>query len=124
LHLTKPEDYAILSSSGCTEIEHVDDTAEFNHVVKSFGVLGLSAEEQNSIFSVLAGLLHLCNVKFIAHETVADTALIDPATSDAQNKAAKLFGYSSTAFPPSTLSDPAFVAVWMSTSSRKRCSAV
>jgi myosin-5 len=81
-----------LSGSGCVEVENVDDAAEFKHVVKSMGVVGLSPQDQEGIFCVLAGLLHLGNVKFVANETVSDSSHLDPTSTDAVEKAAELLG--------------------------------
>jgi myosin VI len=56
--------YKYLSRSGCTTIEGVDDAADFKHLVAAMGLVGIGDAKRRALFGVLAGLLHLGNVKF------------------------------------------------------------
>ena len=58
-------DFAYLSAGGgVPTIDGVDDTAEFQAVVKAMNGLGISAVDSSGVWGVLAGLLHLGNAAF------------------------------------------------------------
>ncbi|KAG2392602.1 hypothetical protein C9374_011327 [Naegleria lovaniensis] len=64
LFLTKPEDYACINGGKCFKVDGVDDAKEFQEVVKAMNIVGLSQEEQDSIFRIVAAVLNLQNLKF------------------------------------------------------------
>jgi myosin heavy subunit len=64
LKLTKADDYICIMQGKCTQIEGVDDKADFAAVRHAMNVVGMTQEEQESIFRVVASILHLQNIKF------------------------------------------------------------
>lgn len=58
--------FKYLAKSGCLTIEGVDDLGAWKEVVQSFQVLGIKEEEQKMIFRILAAILHLGNIQFVA----------------------------------------------------------
>lgn len=64
LRLQGPEAYRILSASGCTELEGVNDVAQFKEVRKAFDVIGMDSDTQMQVWKVLAAVLHLSNISF------------------------------------------------------------
>ncbi|KAI9512881.1 myosin class I heavy chain [Russula earlei] len=62
--LQGPEAYAYTSLSNCLEVEGIDDTRDFSDTLRAMKVIGLSAEEQNEIFRMLAIILWLGNVQY------------------------------------------------------------
>ena len=66
-----------LKQSGVTEIKGVDDAAEFKVLGESMTAIKIDHLEQEEVFSLLAALLHVGNVKFAGE----DEAAIDSATS-------------------------------------------
>ena len=51
--LEGPEAYRVLSDSGCTTLEGVDDAAQFLEVRKACGTIGMDKETQNQVRRVL-----------------------------------------------------------------------
>jgi myosin heavy subunit len=74
----------------CPEINGVDDRQEFDEMSDCMQSLGFSTEERNSVFKVVAGVLHLGDMEFQEHADSAEgTKIVD------ENKAGwicELFG--------------------------------
>lgn len=69
--------YYYLNQSECWEIDEVDDALNYKETRECMRVLGFSEVEQNSVLSVVMGILHLGNVKFEG----TDQAVIVPEGS-------------------------------------------
>lgn len=93
-HLGSPEDYRYLNSGGSTEVEDMDDEANFREVCGSLTVIGIDANMQEKIFRTLAAILHLGNGLF--EDVVGDSG--DNQSRITNNKtvrlAEELFGVS------------------------------
>lgn len=63
--------FQYLSKSGCYKVDDVDDSKEFNDVLKAMKVINISQKDQEQIFNIIAGLLHLGNVNFIENGNYA-----------------------------------------------------
>jgi len=66
LHLQGPEQYEYLNKSGCYMVERVSDAKEFEHTKAAMATCGISDKEQAAMFRILAAILHLGNVQFVA----------------------------------------------------------
>ncbi|KDQ63241.1 hypothetical protein JAAARDRAFT_53467 [Jaapia argillacea MUCL 33604] len=79
--LQGPESYALTSSSGCQDVEGINDVHDFSETLKAMQIIGLSATEQSEIFRMLAIILWLGNVQFEemddGNSSVADTGVTD-----------------------------------------------
>ncbi|KAI0307947.1 myosin class I heavy chain [Multifurca ochricompacta] len=79
--LQGPEAYAYTSSSNCLEVEGIDDTKDFADTMRAMKVIGLSTEEQNEIFRMLAIILWLGNVQYDemddGNAAISDTGVPD-----------------------------------------------
>ncbi|OCF39805.1 myosin-1 [Kwoniella heveanensis CBS 569] len=79
--LQGPEAYAYTSRSGCLDVKSINDVSDFQETIRAMQVIGLSPDEQNSIFRVLATILWLGNVEFVegddGNATVADPGVTD-----------------------------------------------
>ncbi|KAF1744891.1 hypothetical protein MXB_3926 [Myxobolus squamalis] len=64
LNLTAPEDFPYLSDSKCYTVSGIDDAKDFNEVMQSMEIVGLKKEVQQSIITLIAGILHLSCVTF------------------------------------------------------------
>lgn len=62
--LQGPEAYAITSRSNCLEVAGIDDVDDWHETLKAMQVIGLSSQEQNDIFRMLAIILWLGNLVF------------------------------------------------------------
>uniref|UniRef100_K3X8E6 Myosin motor domain-containing protein n=1 Tax=Globisporangium ultimum (strain ATCC 200006 / CBS 805.95 / DAOM BR144) TaxID=431595 RepID=K3X8E6_GLOUD len=92
--LTKPQDYGYLNQSNCYVAEDTDDRACFADVVRGLSCVGMDDKLQNTIFSVIAGLLHIGNIDFDEEDTPEGEAAIvqKPSAKEALALAAKLLG--------------------------------
>ena len=79
--LQGPDAYAYTSRSHCLDVKSIDDSADFAETLRAMKVVGLSADEQNSIFRVLATILWLGNVDFSegddGNALISDTGVTD-----------------------------------------------
>ncbi|KAH0505963.1 Unconventional myosin-XV [Microtus ochrogaster] len=69
--LQEAETYYYLNQGGNCEITGKSDADDFRRLLAAMEVLGFSSEDQDSIFRILASILHLGNVYFEKHETDA-----------------------------------------------------
>ncbi|KAK5993148.1 Myosin-2 [Cladobotryum mycophilum] len=66
LNILPIDQFEYLNQGNCPTIDGVDDKAEFEATKKSLHTIGVSEAQQEDIFKLLAGLLHLGNVKITA----------------------------------------------------------
>ncbi|XP_057689343.1 myosin IEb isoform X2 [Corythoichthys intestinalis] len=64
LGVTTPDYYNYLNQSGTFTVEDVNDKKEFSDTLEAMSVVGLSAEDQDSVVQLVAGILHLGNINF------------------------------------------------------------
>ncbi|XP_045744106.1 unconventional myosin-XV [Mirounga angustirostris] len=69
--LQEAETYYYLNQGGNCEISGKSDSNDFRRLLAAMEVLGFSGEDQDSIFRILASILHLGNVYFEKYETDA-----------------------------------------------------
>lgn len=83
--------FRYLSQSGTYEIRGVSDEKKFQQLQRAFSSLGVSKEEQMSVYSVVAGILHLGNIEF---DDVydSDQVAVHVDCVPSMQLAAKLFG--------------------------------
>ncbi|KAK2585066.1 hypothetical protein KPH14_008582 [Odynerus spinipes] len=62
--LLTPDKYFYLNQGGNCEIDGKNDTQDFKALLSAMQVLGFTSEEQDTIFKILASVLHLGNVYF------------------------------------------------------------
>lgn len=79
LGLLPVEHFDYLNQGTDPVIEGVDDAAEFNATRKSLSTIGVSESIQKEIFRILAGLLHLGNVRITATRTDSQLASTEPS---------------------------------------------
>ncbi|KKA25976.1 hypothetical protein TD95_002153 [Thielaviopsis punctulata] len=66
LNLLPVEQFDYLNQGNCPTIDGVDDVAEFKATKDSLKTIGVDEAQQDEIFKLLAGLLHLGNIKITA----------------------------------------------------------
>ncbi|XP_057964092.1 myosin-6-like [Malania oleifera] len=62
--LGNPREFHYLNQSNCYELDGVDDAKEYIATRRALDVVGISSDEQDAIFRVIAGVLHLGNIEF------------------------------------------------------------
>lgn len=77
----KPEQYVYTSASKCTSVDTIDDISDYKDTLKAMEVIGLSQEEQDQIFRLLASVLWIGNITFLedaeGNAQVRDTSVTD-----------------------------------------------
>ncbi|KAK4418459.1 Myosin-6 [Sesamum alatum] len=63
--LGNPRTFHYLNQSNCYELNGVDDSKEYIATRKAMDTVGISSEEQDAIFRVIAAILHLGNIEFV-----------------------------------------------------------
>ncbi|XP_057816575.1 myosin-17 isoform X2 [Cryptomeria japonica] len=63
--LGDPRTFHYLNQSNCFEVSTINDAREYLETRNAMDVVGISPEEQEAIFRVVAAILHLGNVEFI-----------------------------------------------------------
>ncbi|WFD23260.1 class II myosin [Malassezia equina] len=71
-----PEHYAYLSSSR-KDIEGVDDSVEFRHLIEALRTMGFTSTEEHDLFLVLALILHLGNLE-LAEDRAGQARITNP----------------------------------------------
>ncbi|GMK57879.1 hypothetical protein CspeluHIS016_0407130 [Cutaneotrichosporon spelunceum] len=79
--LQGPEAYAYTANSKCLNVASIDDSKDFAETLRAMAIIGLSEEEQTSIFRVLATILWLGNCEFVegddGNARIADSGVTD-----------------------------------------------
>lgn len=77
----QPEQYVYTSASGCTAVDSIDDLSDFKETLKAMDTIGISQEERDQVFRVLAAILWIGNITFSEDEEgnskINDTSVTD-----------------------------------------------
>lgn len=79
LGLLPIDQFDYLNQGNCPTIDGVDDKAEFEATKSSLKTIGVDESQQSEIFKLLAGLLHLGNVKITASRNDSVLAPTEPS---------------------------------------------
>ncbi|CCG23891.1 Myo5 Class I myosin [Candida orthopsilosis Co 90-125] len=64
-----PETYVYTSAAKCISVDGIDDGKDFKDTLNAMNVIGLSQEEQDNIFRMLASILWIGNISFVEDES-------------------------------------------------------
>ncbi|KAF0689887.1 Aste57867_18683 [Aphanomyces stellatus] len=93
LSLTSPDDFFYLNQSGCTTDPNIDDELLFDDVCNALQSVGVEADMQHHVWTLLAGVLHFGNVVLANRETSeGDAGEITRATAASLATSAKHLG--------------------------------
>lgn len=77
--IQSPESYVYTKTT--TSVPSIDDTKEFQETLEAMNTIGLSQDEQDDVFRILAGILWIGNISFSLNEqenaVIADTSVTD-----------------------------------------------
>ncbi|KAL7251326.1 hypothetical protein ACSBR1_013207 [Camellia fascicularis] len=62
--LGNPRTFHYLNQSNCYELDGVDDSKEYLATRRAMEIVGISSDEQDAVFRVVAATLHLGNIEF------------------------------------------------------------
>ena len=88
------EQLALLNQSGCTQINGVDDAADWGRTCGAMAAVGLDATEVASVVRGLAAVLLLAQLAFVADAAAAgeEAAVLDTPSEEALPRVASLLG--------------------------------
>ena len=90
LQLYEPKYFHYLNQSSTVNVPTINDKEWYGETVHAMSVMQFSQAEQDSVFQILAAILHFGNVSFIENkEGYAD---VDPQTQEELDLAANYFG--------------------------------
>ncbi|KAF2592081.1 hypothetical protein F2Q70_00044069 [Brassica cretica] len=75
--LGDPKSFRYLNQSSCFELDGVNDAEEYLATRNAMDVVGISEQEQDAIFRVVAAILHLGNIEFCKGEDADSSSLKD-----------------------------------------------
>nr|GEW23383.1 myosin-6-like [Tanacetum cinerariifolium] len=89
--LGDPKTYHYLNQSNCYQIDGLDEAKEYIATRNAMDVVGISSEEQDAIFRVVAAILHLGNIEFAKGEEIDSSVPKDEKSIFHLKTAAELF---------------------------------
>ncbi|KAA8520316.1 hypothetical protein F0562_014572 [Nyssa sinensis] len=88
--LGDPRAFHYLNQTNCYEVANVDDAREYLETRNAMDVVGISQDEQDAIFRVVAAILHLGNIEFIKGKDSDSSKLKDEKSLNHLQTAAEL----------------------------------
>ncbi|PKA61180.1 hypothetical protein AXF42_Ash006076 [Apostasia shenzhenica] len=75
--LGDPRSFHYLNQSNCYELVGVNDAKEYLATRRAMDIVGISAQEQDAIFRVVAAILHIGNMEFAKGQEIDSSVLKD-----------------------------------------------
>ncbi|KAF9609184.1 hypothetical protein IFM89_013574 [Coptis chinensis] len=75
--LGDPRQFHYLNQTSCYEVANVNDAREYLETRNAMDIVGISQEEQDAIFRVVAAILHLGNINFVKGKDIDSSKLKD-----------------------------------------------
>uniref|UniRef100_A0A7N0ZXB4 Myosin-17-like n=1 Tax=Kalanchoe fedtschenkoi TaxID=63787 RepID=A0A7N0ZXB4_KALFE len=88
--LGDPKSFHYLNQSNCYALDGVDDAQEYLATRRAMDVVGISEDEQDAIFRVVAAILHLGNINFAKGKEIDSSAIKDELSRFHLNMTAEL----------------------------------
>ncbi|KAL5720520.1 hypothetical protein ACHQM5_013185 [Ranunculus cassubicifolius] len=89
--LGNPKQFHYLNQTSCYEVANVNDAREYLETRNAMDIVGISQEEQDAIFRVVAAILHLGNINFVKGKEIDSSQLKDEKSLFHLQTAAELF---------------------------------
>lgn len=88
--LADPKSFHYLNQSSCYVLDGVNDAHEYLETRRAMDIVGISEHEQDSIFRVVAAILHLGNINFGKGEDIDSSVIKDEKSRFHLNMTAEL----------------------------------
>ncbi|CAK7356900.1 unnamed protein product [Dovyalis caffra] len=88
--LGSPKSFHYLNQSNCYELDGINDAHEYLATRRAMDIVGISDQEQEGIFRVVAAILHLGNVSFAKGQEIDSSVIKDEKSRFHLNIAAEL----------------------------------
>lgn len=81
-----------LSTGGCSRVEGMDDAHDFASTRAAMDAVGIARAEQDDLFQLVAGVLHLGNVDFDPSADGEESSVMEGAKAESLRLASELLG--------------------------------
>ncbi|KAM0932706.1 putative myosin ATPase [Dioscorea sansibarensis] len=88
--LGNPKSFHYLNQSNCYELDGVNDSHEYLATRRAMDIVGISEQEQEAIFRVVAAILHLGNIDFAKGKEIDSSVIKDEKSRFHLNMTAEL----------------------------------
>nr|XP_018681989.1 PREDICTED: myosin-17-like isoform X2 [Musa acuminata subsp. malaccensis] len=88
--LGNPKSFHYLNQSNCFKLDGVDDAEEYIATRRAMDIVGISVQEQEAIFRVVAAILHLGNIDFAKGPEIDSSVIKDDKSRFHLNMTAEL----------------------------------
>ncbi|XP_010937148.1 myosin-17 isoform X2 [Elaeis guineensis] len=88
--LGNPRSFHYLNQSNCFELDGVNDSHEYLATRRAMDIVGISEQEQEAIFRVVAAILHLGNIEFAKGPEIDSSVIKDEKSRFHLNMTAEL----------------------------------
>ncbi|KAL5822430.1 hypothetical protein ACOSQ4_020330 [Xanthoceras sorbifolium] len=88
--LGNPKSFHYLNQSNCYELDDVNDAEEYLATRRAMDIVGISDQEQEAIFRVVAAILHLGNIDFAKGKEIDSSVIKDEKSRFHLNMTAEL----------------------------------
>ncbi|XVF25185.1 hypothetical protein REPUB_Repub13aG0191500 [Reevesia pubescens] len=88
--LGSPKTFHYLNQSSCYELDGVNDAHEYLATRRAMDIVGISDQEQDAIFRVVAAILHLGNINFAKGKEIDSSVIKDEKSRFHLNMTAEL----------------------------------
>ncbi|KAG5243498.1 myosin [Salix suchowensis] len=88
--LENPKSFHYLNQTNCYELDGVNDAEEYLATRRAMDIVGISEEEQEAIFMVVAAILHLGNIEFAKGGEIDSSVIKDQKSRFHLNMTAEL----------------------------------
>nr|XP_019706884.1 myosin-17 isoform X3 [Elaeis guineensis] len=88
--LGSPRSFHYLNQSNCFELDGVNDSHEYLATRRAMDIVGISEQEQEAIFRVVASILHLGNIEFAKGQEIDSSVIRDEKSRLHLNTTAEL----------------------------------
>ncbi|KAJ4717840.1 Myosin [Melia azedarach] len=88
--LGSPKSFRYLNQSNCYELDDVNDAHEYLATRRAMDIVGISDQEQEAIFRVVAAILHLGNIDFAKGKEIDSSVIKDEKSRFHLNMTAEL----------------------------------
>lgn len=76
-----PQSYIYTSRSKCFDVQGIDDPADFKETLDAMRIIGMTKEEQDNVFRMLAAILWIGNVQFVeddsSNASITDQSVVE-----------------------------------------------
>lgn len=79
--IQQPQSYVYTSRSKCFDVAGIDDASDFQETLEAMRIIGMTKEEQDNVFRMLAAILWIGNIQFVeddsSNASITDQSVVE-----------------------------------------------